>query len=180
MLVFVTNISTSCENSRCCCNETPSTAGWNQDYFYKHFIQKLFSKKLCHAIYAFDTSHNPVRTAYACALTINVPVSHNIHLCEMHAYWQKKNQLCWFQYSVGKNIMISSCRWWHFLAATCAIAELILAMNLVASNQFLSLIHIVILANSYIPANSIKITPSEQYVNEGIYYFFTGQGERYG
>ena len=29
---------------RCCCNEMPSMAGQNQDYFYLHFIQKLFSK----------------------------------------------------------------------------------------------------------------------------------------
>ena len=29
------------KHSSCCCSETPST----QDYFYPHFIQKLFSKK---------------------------------------------------------------------------------------------------------------------------------------
>ena len=32
-------------NSRCCCNEMPSRARQNLDYFYPHFIQKLFSKK---------------------------------------------------------------------------------------------------------------------------------------
>ena len=32
-----------------------STAERNQDYFNPHFFQKLFSKKLCHAIYALDT-----------------------------------------------------------------------------------------------------------------------------
>ena len=37
-------------NSRCCSNETPSTPGRNQDYFYPHFIQKCFQKN-CHAIY---------------------------------------------------------------------------------------------------------------------------------
>ena len=40
--------------SRCCCNETPSTAGRNQVYFYLHFIQKLFSKNF-HAVYTPST-----------------------------------------------------------------------------------------------------------------------------
>ena len=31
-------------SSRCCCRETPSTAGQNQDCFYSHFIQNLFSR----------------------------------------------------------------------------------------------------------------------------------------
>ena len=107
-------------NSRCCCKETPSTAGWNQDYFYPHFIQKWFSKKLCHAIYALDTQRNPDGTAYACALAINMHISHNIHLHEISVLLAKKKQqqLYWFQYSAGKNIMISSCR---FLTATSAI-----------------------------------------------------------
>ena len=42
-------------NTKCCCKETPSTARRNQEYFYLHFIQELFSKKVCHAIYALET-----------------------------------------------------------------------------------------------------------------------------
>ena len=41
-------------NSRCCCNETPSTAGWNQDYFTRASPQSCF-QKICHAINALDT-----------------------------------------------------------------------------------------------------------------------------
>ena len=37
-------------------------------------------KKLCHAIYVLNTQHNPVRTAYACALVINMGVSHSKRL----------------------------------------------------------------------------------------------------
>ena len=65
-------------NSRCCCNETPSTAGRTQEYFYPHFILKLFLKKLCYMIYVLDTKCIPVRTAYACALAINTHLSQSI------------------------------------------------------------------------------------------------------
>ena len=49
-ILHTTSTTYEAQNSRYCCKETPSTAGRNQDYFYPHFIQKLISKKLCHAI----------------------------------------------------------------------------------------------------------------------------------
>ena len=71
-------------------------------------------------MYTLNTSPSPVRTAYACALAINVCVSHNIRLYEVRAYYQNNNfadsSIVWV-----KNIMVSSCRWWHFLTATSAI-----------------------------------------------------------
>ena len=44
LILNVDNHILSRINSRCSCNEKPSTAGWNQDYFYPHFIQELFQK----------------------------------------------------------------------------------------------------------------------------------------
>ena len=41
-------------------------------------------------MYALNTSRNPVRTAYACTLALNVHVSHNVRLYEMREYLQKK------------------------------------------------------------------------------------------
>ena len=79
-------------NSRCCCKKTPSTAGRNQDYFYLHFIQTCFQIN-CHAIYTLDTLCNPLRTAYACALAINMRVSHSIRLLEMRTLPTEK-QFC--------------------------------------------------------------------------------------
>ena len=83
--------------------------GPNQDYFYPHFIQKLFSKKLCHAMCALDTLRNPVRTVYACTLALNVRVSHNIRLYEMSALLAENNFTDSSIVQV-KNMMISSCR----------------------------------------------------------------------
>ena len=52
--------------------------GGNQDYFYPHFIQKLFSKKI-----VIRPRH---LTAHACALAINTRVSHSIRLLEMRTF----------------------------------------------------------------------------------------------
>ena len=41
---------------------------------------KLFSRKLCRAINALNTGHNPVHAAYNCILAINLHVSYSIHL----------------------------------------------------------------------------------------------------
>ena len=116
-------------NGRCCCNETPSTAGQNQDYFYPHFIQKLFSKN-CHAIYTPSTL-NAIQFAQ---LAINTRVSHSIRLLEMRTFPTEK-QLCWFQYSAGKIIKISSCHWWRFLTATSAIVTTFWQMEWIKSQM---------------------------------------------
>ena len=85
-------IKISQSNNRCCCNETPSTAGRNQDYFYPHFIRKLLSKKLCHAIYALDTKRNPVRTGslFACYKYARFTQ----HTIVTNAYVADRKQLC--------------------------------------------------------------------------------------
>ena len=103
---WCSNLPQGTWKSRCCCNETPSTAGRNKDHFYPHFIQKLFSKTLCHAIYALDTQCNPFHTAYACNKCVH--------------YWQKHNFVNSSIMQV-KIIKFSSCRWWCFLTATSAI-----------------------------------------------------------
>ena len=104
-------------NSSCYCNETPST-GRYQDYFYLHFIQKLFSKK---AVMQYTPlTLNAIQFAQQ-TLAINACISHNIRLNEMCAYWQKNNFADSSIVRV-KYIMISSCRWWRFLTATSAIA----------------------------------------------------------
>ena len=67
-------------------------------------------------------------------LAINACISHNMCLYEMCAYRQKNNFADSSKVRV-KNIMISSsCRWWRFLTATCAIACLI---PLVCRNSFM-------------------------------------------
>ena len=62
------NIPILGSNSKCCCNETPSTAGWSLDHIPQlqpWSQQACFLRKVCRAIYVLDTWRSSVCTAYA-------------------------------------------------------------------------------------------------------------------
>ena len=58
--------------SNCCCNETPSAAGRNQDYFYPHFNPKVVFKK------ALSCKVRPLHLTQSC--------SHSIRLSNCYKY----------------------------------------------------------------------------------------------
>ena len=87
---------TSSGNSRCCCNETTSTAGRNQDYLFKRCFQKALSCYIRPRHLTQSSLHSiPLHTCYKC-----------VHFTQHTLVWiacvLAEKQLCWFQYSVGK------------------------------------------------------------------------------
>ena len=84
------------------------------------FHSKLFSKKLCHAIYALDTLPQSslhsicLRARYKCRRFIQHTLVWNVSILA------EKNNFADSTIVWVKNIMVSSCRWWCILTATCA------------------------------------------------------------
>ena len=72
-------------NSRCCCNETPSTAGQKLDILLpapnRGNQQSYFPKKYVMQ-YARETLRNPVRTAYTLAIMRAFHTAYACYKCE--------------------------------------------------------------------------------------------------
>ena len=98
-----------CANSRCYCNERPSTAGRNQDYFLsalypgnlKSCLQKTSVMQYTPmTLNAFQFAYIHLRACYECArFTQHTLVKNVCVTC--------RETTLWFQYSAGKNYQVS-------------------------------------------------------------------------
>ena len=104
-------------NSRCCCNNTPSTAGQNQNYFYQTSSKSCFKKKLsCNRPippgHLTQSSWHSIclYACYKCTRFILHTLVRNAYVADRKTpnytimTWESYSLLdpCWFQYSVGK------------------------------------------------------------------------------